>query len=193
MKKIYAALACVAAFSSVQAWAQAKGFEGFSIGATIDSDRSTISATGGSSDSGTSTGLGLQARYDWALGSNFLLGAGVTANTGTRKAGNYANGREASTKDRYSFDLVPSVAVSDKAQLFLKVSAVSGTAASSDGSTTASVNGSGYGLGFRGMINANAFWQIGYDSYKFNDVTFSNGTVSTYKGENLSLGVGFKF
>jgi hypothetical protein len=193
MKHIYAALVCMAALSSAQVLAQARSFEGFSLGATVDSDRSTISATGGSSDSGTSTGLGLQARYDWALGSNFLLGAGVTANTGTRKAGNYANGREASTKDRYSFDLVPSVAVSDKAQLFLKVSAVSGTAASSDGTSTASVNGTGYGLGFRGLINANAFWQIGYDSYKFNDVTFSNGTVSTYKGENLSLGIGFKF
>lgn len=193
MTKIYAVLACVAALSSTQAYAQAKGFEGFSVGANVDSDRSSISATGGTSDSGTSTGLGLQARYDWALGSNFLLGAGITANTGTRKAGNYANGREASIKDRYSFDLLPAVAVSNKAQLFFKVSAVYGSAASSDGSSTAAVNGAGYGLGFRGMINPNAYWQVGYDSYKFNDVTFSNGTVSGYKGDNISLGLGFKF
>lgn len=192
MKKLFALTAVVAALSSAQALAQAKNFEGFSLGANAEFDRFTVDS-GGRSDSGNSTGLAVQAQYGWALGSNFLLGVGVTANTTNRKAGVYANGNEAYTKDRYSLDLIPAVAVSDKVLIFAKVSSISANGASNDGTSTASLQGWGYGLGFRAMIDPNLFWQVGYDSIKFTDKTFSNGTVAGFKGEIFSLGIGYKF
>lgn len=195
MKQLFALAAVVAALSSTQAIAQAKNFEGFSLGANIDADRSTVEATGTGaiSDSGNSTGLGLQAQYSWALGSNFLLGLGVTANTGNRKAGAYSNGNEAYVKDRYSIDLIPSIAVNDKVLVFAKISSVGANGTSSSGTGTASIQGLGYGLGFRALIDKNLFWQAAYDYVKFTDVTFSNGTVSSFKGNILSLGIGYKF
>lgn len=193
MNKIHALAAAALALSSAQVLAQAKAFEGFSLGANVEADRSTVDATGGTSDSGTSTGLGLQAQYGWALSSNFVLGVGVSANTGNRKAGSFANGREAYVKDRYSFDLMPAVAASDRVLIFLRVSAVSASGASSDGTSTASLQGLGYGLGFRARIDNNLYWQAAYDATRFNDVTFSTGTVATYKGNIFSLGIGYRF
>lgn len=195
MRKLFALTAVVTALSSSQAFAQAKSHEGFSLGANAEFDRSSVDATGTGavSDSANSTGLGLQAQYAWALGSNFLLGLGATANTGNRKAGTYANGNEAYIKDRYSIDLIPSIAVTNKVLVFARISSVAGNGTSSNGTSTASIQGLGYGLGFRAMIDNNLFWQAGYDYVKFNDVTFSNGTVSSFKGNILSLGIGYKF
>ena len=193
MNRLFTLAAVVAALSSVQAFAQARNFEGFSLGANADFDRSTVDATGGTSDNGTSTGLGLQAEYSWALGRNFVLGLGASANTGNRKAGTYVNGNDAYSKDRYSIDLIPGVAATDKVLVFAKVSSLAGNGASSDGTSTASLQGLGYGLGFRALINNNLFWQAGYDSVTFNDVTFGNGTVASFKGNILSLGIGYKF
>lgn len=193
MKKNIALAAVVAALSCGQAFAQARYFEGLSLGVNAESERASVDATGGTSDSGTSTGLGLQVWYSWALGDSFGLGLGGTASTGNRKAGSYANTNEAYTKDRYSFDIVPSLAVSDKVMIFVKASSISANAASSSGTGTSSVQGLGYGLGLRAMIDSKLYWQAGYDSIRFNDVTFSNGTVATFKGNVIFLGVGYKF
>jgi len=193
MKKLFALTAVVTALSSAQAFAQAKNFEGFSLGVDLESDSSSVDATGGTSTSGSSTGLGLQAQYTWPLSNNFLLGLGITANTGNRKAGTYANGNDAYSKDRISFDLMPGIAVSDTVLIFAKASSISASATSSDGTSTSSLQGLGYGLGFRALIDKNMFWQAGYDAVRFNDVTFSNGTVATFKGNIFSLGFGYKF
>lgn len=193
MKKLIALTAVAATFSVAPALAQSRNFEGLSLGANVEFDRSSVEATGGTSDSGNSTGVGLQAQYAWGLGSNFLLGVGLTASTGNRKAGLYANGTEAYTKDRYSFDLIPSLAASDKVLVFLKVSSFAATGTSSDGTSTSSLQGLGYGLGVRAMIDRSLFWQLGYDSIRFNDVTFGNGTVAKFKSDVLFLGAGYRF
>jgi len=195
MRKLFALTAVTAALAASQAFAQAKNHEGFSLGANAEFDRSSVEATGtgAASDSGNSTGLGLQAQYSWALGSNFLLGLGVTANTGNRKAGAYSNGNEAYIKDRYAIDLIPSIAVNDKVLVFAKVSSVGANGTSSSGTGTASIQGLGYGLGFRAMIDNKLFWQAAYDYVKFTDVTFANGTVSSFKTNILSVGIGYKF
>lgn len=195
MKKLMTLTAVVAALSSSQAFAQAKNFEGFSLGANAEFDRSTVDATGtgGISDNGNSTGLGLQAQYSWPLSSSFVFGLGVSASSDNRKAGTYTTGHQAYTKDRYSLDLIPGIAVSDMVLVFAKVSSVSATGASSNGTSTSSLYGLGYGLGFRALIDKNLFWQAGYDYVKFNDVTFSNGTVASFKSNVLSLGIGYRF
>lgn len=193
MKKLIAATAVLAAASAVPALAQSKNFEGFSLGANVEFDRASVDTSDGSSDSGNSTGAGLQAQYAWGLGSNFVLGVGATASTGNRKAGAYATGFDAYTKDRYAFDIIPGIAVTENTLVYAKISSLSGTGASSDGSSTSSLQGMGYGLGVRGMIDRNAYWQAGYDTYRYNDVTFGNGTMASFKGNVLSVGVGYKF
>lgn len=193
MKKQLAFIALAAAFCAVPASAQTRNFEGFSLGVNAEFERSWVEATDGTSDSGTSNGVGLQVQYNWGLGSNFLLGVGLAANTGNRKAGVYTNGADAYTKDRYSFDLIPAIPVSDKVLVYIKASSIAATGMSSNGSTSASMQGLGYGLGVRALIDKSWFWQAGYDSIKFNDVTFSNGTVAKFKSDILTVGVGYRF
>lgn len=193
MKKVIVFAATLAALGTTQAFAQAQNFEGFSLGANAEFDGGTSSASDRTSDSGNSTGLGLQARYDWALGPKFVLGLGTTVSTGQRTAGTYASGAGAYTSNRYSLDFMPGYAVTDDTLVYAKVSSLSATATSDNGSDTTSAQGISYGIGVRSMFSKNMYWQAGWDNYRFNDVTFNTGTTSSLKGNVLSLGVGYKF
>jgi outer membrane immunogenic protein len=193
MKKIIYLATALAALASVQAHAQATNFVGFSLGANAEFDGTATNGTDGTSDAGKTTGLGLQAKYDWDLGNNFVLGLGATASTGNRQAGTYTNGTGAYTNNRYSLDLMPGYALTKDLLVYGKVSSVAANAAANDGTSTAAVQGLGYGVGVRSMITPNAYVQAGYDYYKFNDVTFATGTTASLKGNVLSLGIGYKF
>lgn len=194
MKKVTAIVAAVGMLGAMQAFAQAKNFEGLSLGANLEVDHGSLSASDGSSDSHHSTRLGLQGRYDWALDNQFLLGLGVGVGTGHRNAGVYATTNEAYTKNRYSIDLMPGYAINNQLMVYGKISALSATAASDDGVNTASVHGTGYGIGLRGLIDNNTYWQAGLDTHRYRDVTFSTtGTTASLKDNVFSVGLGYKF
>ena len=123
MKKTLLLVASVA-FAAPQAFAQAKSFEGFSLGANMAITTSTVDFTKAGitlSNNDTTTGLDLQAQYAAALGPQFVLGVGVTAGTGVNKAGALTSGGttiEFTTKNRTSFDIIPGYAISDTAMVF---------------------------------------------------------------------------
>jgi opacity protein-like surface antigen len=58
--------------------------------------------------------------------------------------------------------------------------------------TTTSIDGVGYGLGLRGMLDKNLFFQVGYDENQFNEKTIGGVAVKP-KASIFSLGVGYKF
>jgi outer membrane immunogenic protein len=185
-------IAASLALAAPQVFAQAKSFEGFSLGANAEMARSTTERAG-ASDSGNGSGLGLQAQYAFALGPQFVLGLGLTASTGNRNAGTLG-ATEFSTKDGASFDLLPGFAISESLLLYGKVSALSATNVAKTGGaeTTASIDGMGVGLGLRGMVDKNLFFQVGYDENRFNDKTMGGVTVKP-RSSIFSLGVGYKF
>lgn len=194
MKKVTAIVAALGVLGAAQAFAQAKNFEGWSVGANLEVDHGSLSASEGSSDSANNTGLGLQARYDWALGEQYLLGLGLTAGPGHRSAGNYlVSTTGAETKNRYSIDVMPGYAINNKLMVYGKLSALSATALSDDGVSTATVHGTGYGIGLRGLIDHHTYWQAGLDAHRYSDVTFGTTTTATFKDTVLSVGVGYKF
>lgn len=166
---------------------------GFSIGTTAEFSRGASNATDGTSDTGQSTALGLQARYDWSLAPNFALGLGASYSSGVHQAGTYASGAAATINNRYSLDIIPTVALANNFQLYGKVSSIYGAASADDGANTANVQGVGYGLGVRQMLDKNMYWQAGYDVNQFRDVSFSTGTTSSLKENVLSIGIGYKF
>ncbi len=187
---VFSALAATSAFA---AGPVANDLSGFSIGANAEFTRGSISATDGSSDGAATTNAGIQARYDWSLAPNFAIGLGATYSTGNHGFGSYANGTAATVNNRYSLDFVPTVGLSNDYQLFGKVSSIYGSAISSDGSSTSNVQGVGYGLGVRKMLDKNLYLQAGLDQNQFRDVTFSNGTTSSLKETVYSIGLGYKF
>lgn len=189
-------LAAVVAVAAPQAFAQAKNFEGFSLGANLTAARTTTDLTpvGGAtlSDSGNSANLDLQAQYSFAFGQQFVLGMGLTAGVGNNKSGTLGV-NDLSTKDRTSFDLMPGFALSDSTLLFGKVSALNATAvADGVGGASTSVSGIGYGLGVRSFIDKNMFFQVGYDFNQY-DAKTSGGVAFKPKADIFSLGVGYKF
>lgn len=192
MKKALLLAALVAA-AAPQAFAQAKNFEGFSLGGSITSTRSTTDLTPGGSDSGTTAGLDLQLQYSMALGQNFVLGLGATMGTVKNKAGTIG-ASEFTTKDRYSLDIVPGFAMSDSTLLYGKVGVLSatGVATTAGTDTTASVSGLGYGVGVRGMIDKHMFFQLAYDMNRYNEKDVTGGKYKPT--ENVfSIGMGYKF
>lgn len=194
MKKVNAMVAAIGLLGAMQAFAQARNFEGMSLGANLEVDHGSITATDGSSDNSHSTRLGLQARYDWALDEQFLLGLGASVGLGQHSAGSYLGGSSAYTKNRYAIDLMPGYAINKQLMVYGKISALSATALSDDGVSTASVHGTGCGIGVRGLMDSNTYWQVGLDTNRFQDVTFSStSNTATFRDNIFSLGVGYKF
>ena len=184
MKKTILALACTA-LATPLVFAQAKNFEGLSIGANIANTKTTIDATAGSTD-GTTTGLDLNAQYNWALGQEFVLGVGITMGTGNNKAGTDITGNDITTKNRYSLEFTPGFAVSKDVLVYGKIASLSATA--EGGGSSTDITGVGYGLGVRGMVDKNMFWQVGYDLNQYQE----KNTVKA-KSSTFSLGMGYKF
>lgn len=175
-----------------QAQAQAQNFQGFSIGASFLLDGGSLNATDGSSNSASSTGIALNGLYTLALGSKMALGLGGTVDVSTRKAGTYANDVAADTRERYSLDLVPGFVIKDEYLLYLKLSAVTAKGTSNDG-TSLTLQGFGYGLGVRGGLSNNYYWQLGYEVIKFRDVDTNSGVTASFRNGMAVLGIGYRF
>ncbi len=184
MKKTILALASTA-LATPLVFAQAQNFEGLSMGAHLANAKTTIEDATGSID-GTSTGVDLNAQYNWALGQDFVLGVGVTMGTGNQKAGTTAGGVEFTTKNRYALEFTPGVAVSKDVLVYGKIAALNATVESPASSDA--ITGVGYGLGVRGMVDKNMFWQVGYDLNQYQEKN-----AAKTKSNVFSLGVGYKF
>ena len=183
MKKTILAIACTA-LATPLVFAQAKNFEGLSMGVSIANTKTTVENPTSSTD-GTTTGLDLNAQYTWALGQEFALGVGLTMGTGNNKAGT-VGGSDINTKNRYALEVTPGFAVSKDVLLYGKIAYLNATAESAG--TSESLTGTGYGLGVRGMVDKNMFWQVGYDLNQYQEKNNAKA-----KSTVLSLGVGYKF
>ena len=195
MKNLTALIATCLALAAPQAFAQAKNFEGFSLGGNLDFTKSTTNVLNGGSDSGNGSGAGLQAQYSIALNNQFVLGLGASYSLGNRKAGSLGTpATDFTTRNALSFDISPSYAISDSLLVYGKVSSVGLTVVSTGGTTETSdsFNGIGYGLGLRSMIDKNIYIQAGYDVNRYNEKT-TGGTTLSGNTNIFSLGAGFKF
>jgi len=186
-------LAVAASLAGVAAHAQTSNFVGFSAAVNGELNSGTSTASDGSSSGSQRGGVGLQARYGWALGSDFVLGVGASASLGNRPAGSFANGSDVYSTQNYSLNVEPGYAISKDLLVYGKVSALSASVGSDDGSGTTPVQGVGYGVGLRSMLNQNTYWQVGVDSYRLNDANLSSGTTAALRGNVVSVGVGYNF
>lgn len=189
MKKVLFIAASIAIVAP-QAFAQAKNFEGFSLGVNAESTTSTATTLGTGSDSATGGSLALQGQYLWPVNQQFLLGLGASYSPTSVNTG-AVNGINFSSKNRTSVDLIPGYAITPSAMVYGKLSALSGTAAALNATgteSTANLSGIGYGVGMRYLIDKNLFVQGDVSSNRYNDVG-NNGLSSTA----LAIGVGYKF
>ncbi len=184
-------MCAAAALAPVQALAQGRSFEGFSMSLNAESVRSTSEY--GGTDSASSSGGNLQLGYSLGLGPQFVLGLGVTAGIGNRNAGSVA-GTDFSTKNFASFDITPGWAVSDSLLLYGKISSANTTGLYTTGGveTSTSLSGVGYGIGLRAMIDKHLYFQVGLDAITFDNKSIGALTLKSSANAG-SVGLGYKF
>ena len=195
MKTLHTLIAACLATIAPQVGAQAKNFEGFSLGGNLDFTRSSTHVPNLGSDSANTAGLGVQAQYSIALNNQFVLGLGASYSLGNRKAGSLGTPvTDYSTKNTLSFNISPSYAITDSLLVFGKVSSVGLSLVSSLAGVESSdsLNGIGYGLGVRSMVDKNLYFQAGYDVNRYFEKT-SGGTTFSGSSNIFSLGAGYKF
>lgn len=175
----------------------------------------------GATSSASTSGLDLQLQYSVALGDKFLLGFGATMGGGSNQAGTVdvttttttvipqtdpsapiqtvstfsTKTIEFNTKSRTSFELMPAYAISDTVLVFAKLSSLSATAvAVTNGvESTETMSGMGYGVGLRTMFDKNMFFQIGYDTNKYEEKGNAAVLAAQSSSTVFNIGVGYKF
>lgn len=195
MKKHATQIALCLVLAAPQVFAQAKNFEGFSLGGGLDFNRSSTQILNAGSDSSTHSGMDLQAQYAIALNDQFMVGLGASYSLGNRKVGSLgAPAADYTTKNAMSFDITPSYAISDSLLVYGKVSSVGLTlvSAAPGSDYSDSLMGFGYGLGVRSMLDKNLYIQAGYDMNRYNEKTF-NATTFSGSSNIFSLTAGYKF
>ncbi len=202
MKKLLIASAIVATFAAPQAFAQAKNFEGFSVGLNINANSSDtdITNTGGfvKATGQTSTNASVQAQYNLALGSAFVLGVGGAFEMGDADLGSSGTTFSGKRKNAYSVYIAPGIALDDSWLIYGKVASIAASfettgAAIFTGKTD--TTGVGYGIGFQKMLNKNVYLQAEFMQNKYNDKTIVTTLTTQAKTEAraFSFGVGYKF
>lgn len=183
------------ALTNGNAFAQAKNFEGFSIGLNYligktnftctspqpQSPFLSVSCAGGSGEDRYVTP---QAQYFFLMNDAMILGVGGTYGTGGVSS-------KAIFKDYFTLDITSGYALSEKNLAYGKFSYLGNTAYSSTSGTRVG-EGMGIGLGVRQLFTPNVYVQAEYLYNKFNDVAtgiFVEGGTSNA----LTLGVGYQF
>ncbi len=195
MKKYAIASALAASVFAPQAFAQAKNFEGFSVGGNINLNNTNfeqVPRSGGPSTtmSGSDSNLAVQAQYAFALGQQFVLGVGATLGLSDVKWGTWTNGVDAKMRNTTSLYVAPGFAVSDSALVYGKLAAISGNAYDNTGSID--LSGAGYGFGVQLMPDKHLYYQVEYMQNKYDDKGFLT-VVDKFKNNVFTFGVGYKF
>lgn len=202
MKKIVFATALVASLGASTVFAQAKNFEGFSIGANLNFADSTLELNlPGSSGSASQNNayLSLQGQYNYALNNSVVLGLGMTYGLGERDAGtlgsaSWTNSAALKEKNNFSVYFAPGYAINDSMLAYGKLAYLRTdlNASSSFGSGTTGFNGYGLGLGLQKLFTKNWVGQVEYMYNTYSDNTLDFETQK-FKSQALSLGVSYKF
>jgi outer membrane immunogenic protein len=190
---LIAALALAGA--APNAYAQAKSFEGFSIGANFNVHSNSFNQVrpgATSRASATDQNVGLFAIYTFVLGESFVIGVGASADMSSYKIGSIG-ATEYTIKDKKSFDLTPGYAVSDTTLVYAKISAINAKSVSSTGTNTVDNSGNGYGIGTRVNLAKNVFVQAEYVRGNLPDKVYPGEIYSPLKQDQYSFGIAYKF
>lgn len=201
MKKILIATAVAATLFTPHVFAQARNFEGFSLGLNLNaaSASSEISGVGFFNKNGDTTTTGaIQAAYGFPVGDAFVFGIGASYDFGDLKVGSTsASGTsyELKGKDRYSVYFEPGLLIANSSMVYAKIGyqGMKGEINFSTGqSSSDDYFGAGYGAGIRTMVNKNVYVQAEFVQMYFDEKT-QNGVRTKPSATVGTIGVGYKF
>lgn len=198
MKKVIAITAVVASatFSSA-AFAQAKSFEGFSVGIngsfvgnTTELTSSGVPMNVGDSNLIPSGEIG----YTHAITDKFTLGISGTYDFIESNAGKITSTLQFKAKNHYSINLKPGYALSKEALVYALVgyNSVEGSITNVSGSTT--FTGMGYGFGTQLMLTNNLYAKLEIQQVQYDSKGTFGGVINMKPISNVgTIGIGYKF
>ena len=203
MKKLIIVAAIATSFVAPQAFAQAKNFEGLSVGGNLNLISTTTEAPVGvyriNGIGQEATNAALQAAYSFAASDVFLLSVGGTYNLGGVDAGTVTSNGSTSTlswQNGMSLYVEPGFMLNDKNLGYAKVSYNRASAKVQEGATsiTQDITGNGFGFGIRTLLSKNLFLQVEVDRIQFGSARFAGETKDFKSSATMgSLGIGYKF
>jgi len=203
MKKLIIAAAIATSFAAPQAFAQAKNFEGFSVGGNLNVISTTTEIPVGvyrvNGIGQQATNASLQAAYSFAASDVFLLSVGGAYNLGDVDAGAVTTNGSTVTlllQNGMSLYVEPGFMLNDKNLGYAKVSYNRASAKGQTGATsiTQDITGNGFGFGIRTLFSKNLFLQVEVDRIQFGSARLA-GEKEDFKSSATmgSLGIGYKF
>lgn len=195
-KYIFIAIFSVGSALSLQASAQGKNFEGFSIvvNGNSASVSTEVSEAGVSEKFGdTSENFILQAAYGVSLGGSGVLGLGGTYTLADFNAGSLRGGT-VKGKDMYSLFVEPGFLFNTTTLVYAKASYLNmkGEILLPGLSGSENFDGLGYGAGIRIAFGKTAFWQIELTQSDYNSKSV-DGIGFKPSAFNRTIGVGYRF
>jgi hypothetical protein len=205
MKKTIAAIAIISALSSV-ATAQAASFEGVTVGYGLGSSSAdfvpsneTYFGSSYSNYGGSSLGQGsivprIDVSYSKAVQSNILLEGGLTYDFGSQKTASlaydqgiiYDYAAQASIKNHISLYFAPAYVLNDTLAVFAKLSYNTAKETYSENyvaDMTHTLNGTGYGFGFKYMANQNVVIKGEVEMVNYSSVHYDDTANSGYSAD----------
>ncbi|RFO94807.1 hypothetical protein DIC66_21585 [Rhodoferax lacus] len=183
--------------------AQQNPFEGGSVALNLGlQSNSTEISSGSDRISGIgwdSQGANLQGAWGWSLSPSFIVSVGASYNltdVSAGDAGTSTGGFSLKRKNAYSVYLEPGFKVSDKTLAYGKVgyenANMQGEVAGRSGDK--SIDGIGYGLGLRTMLDNNLYLQAEVKQIYYSSATFPGQSTDfkVHATEGL-FGVGYQF
>ena len=192
---IYIGVLIAGATLGSQALAQANKFEGFSLGAGINTvsanfARSYNSGRSSPAISSTHVNLAFQAEYGFAINDKYVIGLGGSMDQRRLVFGTWTASKiDIEMKDMYSVHIAPGYALSDSTLVYAKLGYLSGTV-SDPASTT--LPGTRYGIGVRVFGGSNVFYQSELSKSEYAHRAYVDAT-DTFDANALTLSVGYKF
>ena len=225
MNKILKLSAIALLASSTSLMAQSKNFEGANIAIGVSAIGAEVSGNSKSGQSGTNTNNGtigkiaeianLDIGYTFSLSNNGAISIGGTYIPGKAKVGTGSftastpgttssdHSVTAQFKDPYSIYIMPTYVISNNSAIFAKISYnhvdldVTTSGATTITSKPSNLEGWGYGIGSKTMLDKNLYLQV---EVNYTDYDSINGTLST--GNTFSadpktiagtVSIGYKF
>jgi outer membrane immunogenic protein len=206
MKKIIFATAIATLLAAPQAFAQAKYFEGLSVGgnlnliATTTEVSSYVSKNSLNGIGQQATNAALQAAYSFASSDAVVVSVGGTYNLGEVDAGAISD-RDGSVstfklKNYMSIYVEPGIVANKTNLLYTKLSYNLGTLKGDVGTTpvTKDITGAGFGFGVRTLLSKEMFLQVEVNRVQFGSVRFEDITSDFKSSATIgSVGLGYKF
>jgi opacity protein-like surface antigen len=194
--KIKLLVAAAATVLATGAFAQAKSFEGFTVGVNGSFVGNTTQLSGsGDSNVGDSNFIPSgELGYAYAVTDKFVVALTGTYDFMESNAGKLTSTYQLKGKNHYSVNLKPGYALSKEAMVYAIIgyNQLTGSITNVSGSTN--FTGVGYGLGAQLMLTSNVYAKVEMQQIQYGSQGIVNTQLNAKPVSNVgTFGVGYKF